>query len=214
MTRTDKIPLPADQLDPVLRRLQVRAFQHLLKRGQPMTVDDLPAEEHNAVDELRQRGRLTVTTEGHISGSLGLTVVPTRHRMVLAEGIRFTWCALDAISIVPALRRTATVISEVPDAAETITVTYRHGRLSTAPSDAVVLIPGEPQGPVVETWCPFANLFPHMARASSWARHRGLDDYTILDLPDAIDEGTPLWTVVLEGEFDDDPDPPNAGDRC
>lgn len=213
MTSRANIPLPADQLDPVLRGIQVRAFTHLLEHGRPMPVDDLPAEERAGIAELRERGRLTLTDEGAITGSLGLTVVPTRHRMELAEGTRFTWCALDAVSIVPALRRSATVTSDVPDAPETITIRFQDGQLVETPPHVVVLVPGEPPGPVVETWCPFSNLFPDNARAHSWARHRGLDGYTVFDLPDAIAEGTPLWTTVLDGQFDDDPDPPRRAGR-
>jgi hypothetical protein len=204
MTSERIIPLATEQLDPFLRGIQVRAFFRLLETGEPVPIEQVgPAdrlpEVRKAVHGLLERGRMT-TTDERVTGSLGLTVQETPHRLELAEGVRHTWCALDAIGILPALDRTGVVVSLVPDTAENVRIEFEDGRVRAAAFDLVLLVPGPPTGPVVQTWCPLANLFPSDGRARMWARTHGIEDYTLLDLPDAIDQAAPLWRAVLAEE--------------
>ncbi|MFI6503977.1 organomercurial lyase [Nonomuraea typhae] len=191
------IPLPADPADPVQRAVQARAFCSLLASGRPVPVEGLSRSEQHAVADLRQRGRLTLTAHGAIDGSLGLTIRPTRHRLELAEGVRYTWCALDAVAIMATLERTGTVVSRPPDSRDSVQVAFAAGEVAQAPDGAALLVPGAATGPVVQTWCPLANLFTGAEQAHVFARRRGLTDYTVLDLGEAIAEGVPLWTAAL-----------------
>jgi Alkylmercury lyase len=203
MTSERMIPLAREKIDPFLRGVQVRAFFALLETGEPVPIervgpaDRLP-EVRAAVHGLLERGRMTTTAE-RVTGSLGLTVRETPHRLELAEGVRYTWCALDAIGILPALDRTGLVVSAVPDTTENVRIEFDAGRVRIAPSGLALLVPGAPTGPVVLTWCPLANFFPTEEQARIWADRHGIEDFTVIDLPEAIDQAAPLWRTVLTG---------------
>lgn len=206
MPSEQTIPLAREHLEPFPRAVQVRAFFELLETGEPVPIErigpaDGLARVRTVVDGLREHGRLTTTPAGHITGSLGLTVLETPHRLELAEGVRHTWCALDAVGILPALDRTGLLVSGVPDAgrdtSESVRIEFEAGRVSSAPPDLALLVPGAPTGPVVQTWCPFANFFPSDVRARRWAREQGVEDFTVLDLPGAIGRAAPMWRAVL-----------------
>ncbi|MEV4892845.1 organomercurial lyase [Nonomuraea sp. NPDC055795] len=193
-----KITLPDDLADPHVRALQAGAFEHLLATGQPMPVAHLPVHDLATIAGLLKRGRLTVTEEtGAIDGVLGLTIRPTRHRLRMAEGIRYTWCALDAVAIMAVLGRSGTVSTRAELDGEALRVVFASGEVASAPHGAVLLVPGEPTGPVVATWCPMANLFPGPDHAHAFARHHALTGYTVLELAEAIAEGAPLWAAAL-----------------
>ncbi|MFI9550581.1 organomercurial lyase [Nonomuraea endophytica] len=188
-----KITLPDDLADPRVRALQADAFEHLLATGKAMPVDE---QDLATVADLLNRGRLTVEA-GAIDGVLGLTIRATRHRLQLPEGVRYTWCALDAVAIMAVLGRSGTVTTRAAPDDEVLRVVFASGEVVSAPPGAVLLVPGEPTGPVVETWCPMANLFPGPDHAHAFARHHALTGYTVLELAEAIAEGAPLWAAAL-----------------
>lgn len=204
MTSSGRAPSPSGGDDPAIQGVQIPAFWHLLNRGEPMPTGHLDSRAWNAIEELREQGRLTVTDDKRIAGSLGLTVLPTRHRIDVVEGQRFTWCALDAVAILAALSRSGSVTTSPPGAHEALTIQYDHGTVIDAPQESVLLIPGEPTGPVVQTWCPLTNLFPDTDSARSWAHSRRVEDYRLLSVAEAVDEGAPLWIALLGHQGPDD----------
>jgi hypothetical protein len=60
-----------------------------------------------AVDEalagLERIGRTRRSAAGEVLGSLGLSIEPSPHELLLEVGRRYTWCALDAVGILGAL---------------------------------------------------------------------------------------------------------------
>jgi hypothetical protein len=81
--------------------VRARAFDMLLDGGRPVPVAELGApagrrlgDVQRVVGDLVAHGRMTVADDGAITGSLGLTVPPDRHLLVLPEGDRYTWCPL------------------------------------------------------------------------------------------------------------------------
>lgn len=205
MTSERTIPLVREQLDPFSRSVQVRAFYELLDTGEPVGIERTgPAERlpdvRDAVRTLSERGRMTVAPDGRITGSLGLTVEKTRHRLELAEGPRYTWCVIDAFGILPALDRSGVVRTAVPGTGEPVRIDFEDGRVRDAPPALVVFVPGAPTGPVVQTWCPLANAFLNEAQATAWARDHGMNGYLLFSLPEAIRQAEPAWRAVLAGE--------------
>jgi len=104
-----------------------------------------------------------------IENTGGVESIPTRHRLDIGDTTRWTWCALDAIGILGALRRHATFTTQVPDAADELTVTFTAD--GPEPTDTVVFIAdGYGNDSVVDTWCPTVNLFANADAATNCDR--------------------------------------------
>src|SRR5262249_11207943 len=86
-------------------QLRWTAFDRL-RAGRPAPVTDLagalridPSTAEAAVGDLAVRGVLERDSTGAVVGAHGLTLVTTRHRLVVDGVELYTWCALDAIGI-------------------------------------------------------------------------------------------------------------------
>lgn len=115
-----------------------QAFRAVLE-GAPATVADLRAASgcpgpvvEAAVRRLLERGTL-VMEDGRITGSRGLSLTETPHRLVLAGRPRYAFCAVDAVGIPVALGVDATVDSRCHHCHRPVHLEIRGGAVTEAP---------------------------------------------------------------------------------
>jgi hypothetical protein len=146
-------------------RLLAEAFHLLLAEGHPVTVErlaaalDRDAQSVAAVlGRLERAGRIRRNPAGAVTGSLGLSVEPTAHELIVEGARRWTWCAYDAVGILAALGAGGQVRSRDPHTGAPIQFGVHHGR-PAADSEVVVFLAQGPCVSVVDDWCPLVNFF-------------------------------------------------------
>jgi len=114
------------------------AFRAILE-GAPAAIADLGAASglpgpvaEGAVRRLLERGTL-VMEDGRITGSRGLSLTETPHRLVLAGRPRYAFCAVDAVGIPVALGVEATVDSRCHHCRRPLHLEIRDGAITQAP---------------------------------------------------------------------------------
>jgi len=120
--------MPHPSLETIAERMSVqlrceqedlcRPIVRQVTRGKPVAPATLRAALQVSQDELEQRlARLPPDVEfdraGNIVG-LGVTLVPTSHRIQLGGQVLYTWCAFDTILLPPSLHVQAQVQSTCP----------------------------------------------------------------------------------------------------
>lgn len=149
-----------------LRRTRRPVPQDLLSGHALLSAVDVEAE----LDLLGAAGRVTCNAEHAVSGALGLTVEPTRHVLDLGGAPWHTWCVIDALGILGALRETGSVRSPSPGSGTVVEVRFTDGRISGGDLDSVVFVPDYRTGAsVLRTWCPAVNFFIDAASCRRWA---------------------------------------------
>ncbi len=78
--------------------------------------------------------------DGRMTGTGGLSVAPTAHRMTLGGVPLFAWCALDTLGIPAASHSDAVVTASLFPTGEPITLTFRWGRLASCPPGVALQI--------------------------------------------------------------------------
>jgi hypothetical protein len=151
-------------------------------------------EVRGAINALVRAGRVTADAD-LITGSLGLSVLVTRHRLDLPHGTRYTWCALDAVGIFGALGASGQISSSTPDG-ESVVVEFADGR-PLGQDTVAVLVPPRMAGPTVRCWCPLVNFFTSVRRALAWSRANDVPGEAIT-LPVITELGTRLWRDALD----------------
>src|SRR5215470_2172358 len=187
--------------DALSAAVRARAFDMLLHGGRPVPVAELGApagrrlaDVRRVVGDLVAHGRMTVADDEAVTGSLGLSVLPDRHLLILPEGDRYTWCALDAVGVFGALTATGQIRSTTPDG-EPVAVDVESGRVRDA-GELAVLLPEHRPGPTVLNWCPLVNFFRDSRRAAEWAVETGVAG-TPVSVEKAMTLGTRLWRDAL-----------------
>ncbi len=102
-----------------------RPIVQQVTRGKPVTPASLRASLQVSQDELEQRlaklpPDVEVDRAGNIVG-LGVTLVPTSHRVQLGGKHLYTWCAFDTVLLPPSLHVEAQVQSTCPVTGQPIT---------------------------------------------------------------------------------------------
>jgi len=120
-----------------------QAFRPILA-GAPATIADLRAASglpgpvaEEAVRRLLERGTL-VMEDGRITGSRGLSLTETPHRLVLAGRPRYAFCAVDAVGIPVALGVEATVDSRCHHRRRPLHPEVRGGAVTEAPPELTI----------------------------------------------------------------------------
>ncbi len=194
-------------------RIRTGAFQLLLETRQPVSVAALANELGAArekveagVFELDRQGLIRRDQSGDVVGSVGLSVVPSRHQLYVGAQQFWTWCAYDAVGILGALGASGRVVSKSPLSGTPIDVRFHHG--SPEESDVVLYMPDffgsssaaaaspEPGVSVVDDWCPQINLFENRAASQAWAERHGVPGQ-VLALPEAATQGATHWQSMV-----------------
>lgn len=168
---SDAVEFGDHRLDPVQLTVRAAAFRLLLDLGQPAAIAPIAeaagvdgAKATEILDGFARTGNVSLKGD-RVVGIAGLSVEPTRHRIELTVGRRWTWCALDAIGIVGAIGD-GVIHSEMGEGEHELKV--RNGEIES--NDLAVLIPdGHGMTSAFDQWCPLANLFPDVASAIVWA---------------------------------------------
>jgi Alkylmercury lyase/DprA winged helix domain len=182
--------------------LLAAAFQLLLTEGRPVTVDRLASAlgrdaqtVTGVLGRLEQAGRIR-NRAGAVTGSLGLSVEPTAHELLVEGARRWTWCAYDAVGILAALGASGQVRSRSPHTGAPIQFAVQQGR-PVAGSSVVVFLAQGPCVSVVDDWCPLVNFFEDAQAAGAWAAQRGVTG-TAVPLQQAAATGDAAWRSQLD----------------
>ncbi|WP_052422772.1 organomercurial lyase [Nonomuraea candida] len=204
MTSTGIGPPPIT-LAPRQAALRRAAFHLLLRAPDPVSPQRLAAELGQDLDTvvadldlLDRVGRIRRTPGGDVLASLGLTLLPTRHRIAVGTTERHTWCALDALGILGALATDGWIDSEPPCGGGRIHIDVRGGVPMGHPESYVLFIAEQtPVASVVDQWCPLVNFFPDSESARAWATGTGAGGRT-LGLTEAAQYATRLWRPLID----------------
>jgi hypothetical protein len=131
-----------------------------------------------------------------VTGSLGLSVEPTAHELIVEGVRRWTWCAYDAVGILAALGAGGQVRSRDPHTGTPIQFGVQHGR-PVADSQLVLFLAEGPCVSVVDDWCPLVNFFQDRETAAAWAAQRGVTGVAV-PLQQAAATGGAAWRSQLD----------------
>lgn len=180
------------------------SFRLLLEEGEPvspmrlaeasgLSFDEVVAE----LDAIEAEGRLRRDDEGRVVGSSGLSVEPTRHVLRFSDGrVRWTWCAVDAVSIMSAVNATGEVQS--PDQRTGANLTLRFTNGVAEPNDAVIFIAYSDNEDirVVDQWCPVVNFFESRSSGEAWIQQSNAMG-EIWSITEVAEAGAAGWRELL-----------------
>ncbi|MER3437231.1 MAG: hypothetical protein C4346_06365, partial [Chloroflexota bacterium] len=83
------------------------------------------------IEQLTRQGRITLDETGTaIAGAAGLSLLPSRHTLILDGRRLFTWCALDAVGIPAGLGAGARILSQCMHCGAPVRVIISKGKLA------------------------------------------------------------------------------------
>lgn len=203
MPDIDELSTITASLVPLDQRVRKAAFQAIY-RGEALSPEELagrlaqpPAEVRTAVQRLVDHGLMTVDDRGRVTGSHGLSLVPSDHRVTFEVGDRYVWCAVDAVGIPAALRADAQVTSSCFKCGEPVALTIKKGEPQGPAADSLRIgigIAGS-SGRVNEDVCPMINFFCSREHAEAWAAEAG--GANIIEIRHAAELGRKQWADVV-----------------
>lgn len=116
---------------------------------------------------LHDAGLVERDRKGRVVGIAGLTLEPTRHRLVLDGQSLYTWCAIDAVGIPAALSLDAHVTTSCAHCGAQLTVDIDRGEPPSRSSFRGWLPPTDCKN-VRADLCPLANLFCSLEHLEQW----------------------------------------------
>lgn len=202
--------LPAEHSD--VRR---EAFLGL-RRGEPVAPWAIaeragldPERVTEAVAALESRGAVRLDESGSVVGAGGLSVEPTRHRLILSGVPLYTWCAIDAVGIPAALGEDATVETSCPHCGRPIEISMPKGR-SLGASGFVAWLPSKEVTRVVDELCPEINLFCDEDHLGAWRADSGDPPGRALGIEEVEELGRRWWADLAP----ETPGPTGEEPRC
>lgn len=119
---------------------------HEMARLTDMNIEDATA----FIRDMARRGLLTTDGSGAVTGSGGLSLAPTGHRLVMNGRELYTWCAVDAVGIPAALGLDAEIVSGCKGCGGAIGIRMEKGLIkSREPSGLLIwLADHDPAKPV------------------------------------------------------------------
>ena len=191
---------PAARRRRLAERVSRNAFAHLLE-GTPPQVDEVVATTRGpagqvtgALDKLVDRG-YAVVEDDRIVGMRGLTVRPTRNRLMLNGCELHTWCAYDLVGITAALAADARIDTSCGHCDKPIEVDIRKGE-PIGHETVVGWLPCRTGGRVIDDFCPFAHLFCEEQHLTAWREGMGDIDGEIGNLVQLAEQGRKDWADV------------------
>lgn len=182
-----------------VRSIAGHGFQALWA-GQSVTLTELLGEDGAALTEatehLRRRGRIELSTDGHLLAVHGLSLRPTPHQIEHDIGVINTWCALDAIGIPAALGIDARARTTCPTCQRPLTVRLSAGHPQPL-REAVLWYPEVACGHLIEDFCSGANLFctiEHLERRAGGRPGAG----RVMSIDEVAEVGRAAWADAAE----------------
>jgi len=189
-------------LSPLEKRVRTAAFWSIYRGEMPSDVDlattlTVPTEEvRTAVQQLLDRGLATVDEAGRLTGSHGLSLSPSDHRVTFDVGQRYVWCAVDAVGIPAALGVDAEVTSRCFFCGEPVALAIEKGEPQSPSADLLFIglgVAGS-TGRINDDLCPMINFFCSRGHAEAWATTAG--QANIISVRQAADVGRREWADV------------------
>ena len=197
--RTPTVEFRDDLLEPLQRSVRAAAFRQLLESGQPVELARLAAEAevdpaiaNEVIGWFEERGSARRHRDGRVEGIAGLSTEPTRHRIELKVGTRWTWCALDAVGIVGAVGD-GLIVSETN--AGRLMLEVRDGKVEHTDA-AVFVADGYGMTSTMDEWCPLVNFFTTMKEAEAWAAEGGAAGL-VVRVDEIAPEAIERWRSIL-----------------
>lgn len=160
-----------DRLDDTQRAIRSAAFLQLLETGEPARIGTVSRTcgtperlVRRVLEGMNERGSVQLE-KGQVFGIAGLSVTPTKHSIVLPQGDRWTWCALDAIGIVGAVGSGSITSRTVGG---DVTLSLEDGAFHPE-GMAIFIADGYGTTSSIGQWCPMVDFFPDGASADGWA---------------------------------------------
>lgn len=127
--------------------------------------------------------------DGRITAFIGLSSVPTRHRLITNRAILYTWCAFDALFLPDLLGIAAEIESLCPAGGGTIRIRLDAGRLERAtPSEPVLSLVTPDRKAFAKDlrgeFCCHVNFFANRDLFTKWAG--GKAQMGAVSLPEAL----------------------------
>ena len=141
---------------------------------------------------LHDAGLVERDRKGRVVGIAGLTLEPTRHRLVLDGQSLHTWCAIDAVGIPAALSLDAHVTTSCAHCGAQLTVDIDRGEPPSQSSFRGWLPPTDCKD-VRADLCPLANLFCSLAHLEQWLDGAGDPSGEAADLARFAELGRQAW---------------------
>ena len=178
------------------------AFRLLLETGRAVSAAQIAAATKAApsaveadLRRLDAAGRIRLNAEGHVLGSVGLSVAPAAHELWLGSRRLWTWCAYDVVGIVGALGADAQSLSRSPATGAPIRLQFAAGRPPATP--VVVFLPDDRgTARTIDDWCSNANFFENRETALSWSAQRKMEG-EVIELDEARRRGLANWGPLL-----------------
>ena len=185
---------------PEAAAVRAATFRLLLDEGRPVTAADLEAKtglDASVIAEVIERGagRVELDDHRHIVGIAGLTINPTRHQLIIKNETRWTWCALDAVGILGALKATGAIRSTDPRTGDAIEIQFVEG--DPRGDAALFILGGYDGGNVREEWCPLVNFFTTHREAEAWVADNDLNG-DIVSVVQVAEEAAAMWRPVTD----------------
>jgi alkylmercury lyase len=170
-----------------------------IRRGHASTIAELAtatgldqATVQKTLDALISRGAAEVDGDRRLVGIGGLSLVDTRHRLLL-DGIELhTWCAVDALGIPAALGSNATADTPCRHCGRPLQVIFTVG-VPTQPSSIITWYPDTAGTNMRRNFCDVANAFCGRDHLAAWrSAHRNVVGEA-LTLDQVIARGKAIW---------------------
>jgi len=202
MEQVERITGSPTSLAPLERDVRLKAFEAIYGGDTPLVrelsslLNASAKEVEEAVRRLLERGLLTMAEDGRINGSHGLTLSPTEHRVTFDVGIRFVWCAVDAVGIPAALGGDVRIASRCLQCGTAVSLTIKEGQPVGPDVGSLRIGMGvlRSAGKVVEEVCPTINFFCSAEHADAWAETT--TGAQIIDLRRAAEIGRREWADI------------------
>lgn len=158
------------------------ALYRLLAEGKPVHASGLAGRagvDRDDVDRALEEWRGIFTDDHHqVIGFVGLSIRPMPHRMTIAGGTLYAWCAYDTLFLPELIGAPAEVESRCPTTGEPIALTVDGSEVTRVDPPTTVfsyLHWDEPlDQSVINTFCRFIHFFADSAAADEWTgRHEG-----------------------------------------
>jgi hypothetical protein len=146
----------------------------------------------SALRWLDDAGLVERDTDARVVGIAGLTLEPTKHRLVLDGQHLHTWCTIDAVGIPAALSLDAHVTTTCAHCGAAIEVGIDHGE---PPSDSPLRgwIPPTDGTNARADICPLANLFCSEEHLNQWRAAAANPPGHVTDLSGFAELGRQAW---------------------
>lgn len=137
------------------------------------------------------RGRIELSTDGHLVAVHGLSLRPTPHQIDHDNGLINTWCALDALGIPAALGIDAWAKTKCPTCQRPLAARLSAGNAQPLPG-AMLWYPEVACGHLIEDFCSGANLFCTIEHLERWTG-RSPGPGSVMTIAEVAEVGREVW---------------------